>query len=107
MTCTVHTVRIESKRSLRHLDIRVTAPSQAALLARSRPAAPAGPAAGGAEMCMRRRVAPAARARPVVPVGPTAGGTASRCAVQLRCGPLAARVVHQVGRPVRPVVAPN
>ncbi len=34
------------------------------------------PAAGGAEMRMRRRVAPAARARPVVPVGPTACGAA-------------------------------
>ena len=33
-------------------------------------------AAGGAEMCMRRRVAPAARARPMVPVEPTAGGAA-------------------------------
>jgi hypothetical protein len=44
---------------------------------------PKGTAAGGAEMCMRRRVASAARARPVVPVGPTAGGFASYSAVQL------------------------
>ncbi len=45
-----------------------------------------GHAAGSAEMCMRRRAAPAARARPVVPVGPTAGGAASYSAVQLRRG---------------------
>jgi hypothetical protein len=49
-----------------------------------------GLAAGGAEMCMRRRVAPAARARPMVPVEPTAGGAASYSAVQLRRGPRAA-----------------
>ncbi len=50
------------------------------------PRFPKGPAAGGAEMCMRRRVASAARARPTVPVGPTAGGAASYSAVQLRRG---------------------
>jgi hypothetical protein len=49
-----------------------------------------GLAAGGAEMCMRRRVAPAARARPMVPVEPTASGAASYSAVQLRRGPRAA-----------------
>ncbi len=51
----------------------------------------AGLAAGGAEMGMRRRVAPAARSRPVVPVGPTAGGAALYSAVQLRRGPRTAR----------------
>ena len=47
-------------------------------MARSQPEWPARSplAAGGAEMCMRRRVAPAARARPMVPVEPTAGGAA-------------------------------
>ncbi len=54
------------------------------------PRFPKGPAAGSAEMCMRRRVASSARARPVVPVGPTAGGAASYSAVQLRRGPRAA-----------------
>ncbi len=49
----------------------------------------AGPAVGGAEMFMRRRVASAALARPVVPVGPTAGDAASRSAVQLRRRPAA------------------
>ncbi len=49
-----------------------------------------GLAAGGAGMCMRRRVAPAARTRPMVPVGPTAGGAASYSAVHLRRGPRAA-----------------
>jgi hypothetical protein len=51
---------------------------------------PKGPAAGSAEMCMRRRVASTDCARPVVPVGPTAGGAASNSAVQLRRGPRAA-----------------
>jgi hypothetical protein len=54
------------------------------------PRSPKGLAAGGAEMCMRRRVAPDARARPMVPVGPTAGGAASYSAVRLRRGPRAA-----------------
>jgi hypothetical protein len=40
-----HHEDIESKRSLRHVDIRVTAPSHSR-----------GPAAGGAEIRMRRRV---------------------------------------------------
>ncbi len=97
------------------------------------PRFPKGPAAGGADMCMRRCVAAAARAWPVVPVGPTAGSAASYSAVQLGRDPRAASgsgwardrrrleehaarcrscgvadgVVHQVGRPVRPVVAPN
>jgi hypothetical protein len=51
------------------------------------PRFPKGPAVGGAEYCMRRRVAPAAHARPVVPVEPTPGGAVSRSAVQLRRGP--------------------
>ena len=53
-----------------------------------------GLAAGGAEMRMRRRVAPAARARPMIPVQrqlqPTTGGAASYSALQLprsRLGP--------------------
>jgi hypothetical protein len=50
------------------------------------PQFPKGPAAGGPDMLMRQRVAPAARARPVVPVGPTAGVAASRSTVQLRRG---------------------
>jgi hypothetical protein len=50
-----------------------------------------GPAAGGAVMCMCRRVAPAASARPVVPVGPTAGCAASYSAVQLWRGQRTAR----------------
>jgi hypothetical protein len=53
-----------------------------------------GLAAGGAEMRMRRRVAPAARARPMIPVQrqlqPTTGGAASYSAVQLRRSPRAA-----------------
>jgi hypothetical protein len=54
------------------------------------PRSPKGLAAGGAEMCMRRRVAPAACARPMVPVEPIACGAASYSAVQLRRGPRAA-----------------
>ena len=46
-----------------------------------------GLAAGGAEISMRRRVAPAARTRPMVPVEPTADGAALYSAVQLRRGP--------------------
>jgi hypothetical protein len=53
------------------------------------PRSPKGLAASGAEMCMRRRVAPAARARPMVPDEPTAGA-ASYSAVQLRRGPRSA-----------------
>ena len=45
------------------------------LAARSRCAR--GPAAGGAEVCTRRRATPAARSQLVVPAGPTAGGAAS------------------------------
>jgi hypothetical protein len=48
---------------------------------------PKGLAAGGAEMCMRRCVAPAARALPMVPNEPTAGGATSYSAVQLLRGP--------------------
>jgi hypothetical protein len=96
------------------------------------PRFPKGSVAGGAEMCMCRRVVSAARARPVVPVGTTAGGAASYSCVQLRRGPRTARdpgwargrrrlaehaarcrscrvadgVVNQ-GRPVRPMVAPS
>jgi hypothetical protein len=78
-------VRIESKQSLCHVDTSVTTPSHAAPPAHSWPAVPlAGPAACGAEMCMRRRVTPAARARPVDPV--TAGCAASYSAVQLLRG---------------------
>jgi hypothetical protein len=53
----------------------------------------AGPAAGGAEMCMRRRVAPAVRARPSVPVGLTA--------VPLRMAPCSSAAVRS--RPAGPV----
>jgi hypothetical protein len=55
------------------------------------PRSPKGLAAGCAEMCMCRHVAPAARARHMVPVEPTAGGAASYSAVQLLRGP---RTVH-------------
>jgi hypothetical protein len=55
------------------------------------PRFPNGPAAGAAEMCMRRCVAPAAHPWPVIPVGPTAGGSALYSAVQLRRGPHTAR----------------
>ena len=48
------------------------------------PRSPAGPAAGGAEMCMRRRVAPVACARPVVPAAPAPGRQCSF--VQRSCG---------------------
>ncbi len=81
---------MKSSRSLSHVDIRVTTPSQLHRPARG-PRSPAGPAAGGAEMCMCRRVASAARVRPVIPVGPTAGGAASYSAVQLRRAPRTAR----------------
>ena len=83
--------RIDSKRSL----VTANGPH-----ARSESSSSSGPpeardpnnglAAGGAEMCMRRREASAARPRPVVPVEPTADGAASYSAVQLRRGPRAA-----------------
>jgi hypothetical protein len=83
---------------------RRSAPSHADLRPARSPRFPKGLAAGGAEMCMRRLVAPAVRSRQVVPVGPTTCSAALRSAVQLRRrrGPLAARGPSWVPRPVVP-----
>jgi hypothetical protein len=63
----------------------------------------AGPAAGGAEMCMHASTrACGSRARPVVPVGPTAGGAALHSAVKLRRGRRTARGPGWVPRPAAP-----